>query len=145
MIEPETWGKVVARVNGANSGALYAQEKGNILGRIKITKPDGHTWQSFAILLLETLPPKSKEHYENKIAVFLKWYEGRGYPNGIPDEADPKLEAGRRVPSWRRICKSLLRNDYWCKGLSFSQTRSESYQKYTKIMKKRRASWGVSW
>lgn len=144
-IEPETWGRVVARVNGANSGALYAQEKGNILGRIKITKPDGHTWQSFAILLLETLPPKSKEHYENKVAVFLKWYEGRGYPNGIPDEADPKLEAGRRVPSWRRICKSLLRNDYWCKGLSFSQTRSESYQKYTKIMKKRRASWGVSW
>ena len=51
VIEPDTWGRVVARVNGANSGALYAQETGNILGRIKISKPDGHSWQSFAKML----------------------------------------------------------------------------------------------
>ena len=42
IIEPETWGKVVARVNGANAGALYAKDSGNILGNLKITKPDGH-------------------------------------------------------------------------------------------------------
>jgi predicted phosphoadenosine phosphosulfate sulfurtransferase len=147
VIEPETWGKVVARVNGANQGALYAQESGNILGRIKITRPDGHTWESFAHLLLESMPPQTKEHYANKIAVFLHWWSERGYPNGIPDEMPVEEEnapAGHRKPSWRRICKALLRNDYWCKGLSFSQTKSAAYEKYKKVMKRRMRAWGIS-
>ena len=143
IIEPETWARVVARVNGANSGALYAQESGNILGNLKISKPEGHTWESFANLLLESLPPKTKEHYKNKIAVFLYWWQQRGYPHGIPDEADPKEEAAKNAPSWRRICKVLLRNDYWCKGLSFSQHKSQSYEKYLRIMRQRRAKWGI--
>lgn len=143
VIEPETWGKVVARVSGANSGALYARESGNILGRIKISKPEGHTWESFSKLLLETMPAKSRDHYEDKIAVFLHWYGERGYARGIPDEADLNLEASKKVPSWRRICKALLRNDYWFKGLSFTQTNSQAYEKYKKIMKKRRMRWGL--
>lgn len=143
IIEPETWGKVVARVNGANQGALYAKDPGNILGNLKITLPEGHTWESFAKLILASMPDKSRIHFENKIAVFLKWYQDRGYPNGIPDYADPKDEAAKRVPSWRRICKTLLRNDYWCKGLSFTQTKSESYEKYLQVMKRRRAKWGL--
>ncbi|MFA6851339.1 MAG: DUF3440 domain-containing protein [Selenomonadaceae bacterium] len=142
VIEPETWGRVVARVNGANQGALYARETGDILGRIKISKPPGHTWKSFAEMLIESMPPATKEHYENKIAVFLHWWEERGYPHGIPDEADIHLEADKKVPSWKRVCKSLLRNDYWCKGLSFSQTKSASYENYKKIMKRRRQAWG---
>ena len=143
VIEPETWGRVVARVNGANSGALYVRESGNIMGNLKVTKPEGHTWQSFAKLLLKTMPTRSRQHFENKIAVFLKWYEDRGYFNGIPDEADPKDEADKKVPSWRRICKALLRNDYWCKGLSFTQTKSEAYERYLKVMKTRRRKWGM--
>lgn len=143
LIEPETWSKVVARVNGANQGALYAQETGNILGRIKISKPPQHTWRSFAMLLLESMPKKTQEHFRNKIAVFLRWYEDHGYPNGIPDEADPKLEADKKAPSWRRVCKALLRNDYWCKGLSFSQHKSEAFEKYQKVMKNRRRKWGL--
>jgi len=145
IIEPETWGRVVARVNGANSGALYAQESGNILGRLKISLPPGHTWQSFSRLILDTLPPQSRTHFENKIAVFLKWWMDRGYPSGIPDVADTKAEAAHKVPSWRRICKALLRNDYWCKGLSFTQTKSEAYSKYLRIMKNRRHRWGITW
>lgn len=143
LIEPDTWARVVARVNGANSGALYAQESGNILGRLKITKPEGHTWESFAMLLLESLPPKTREHFTNKIAVFLHWWGERGYTHGIPDEADAKAEAAKEVPSWRRICKALLRNDYWCKGLSFDQHKSEAYERYLKIMKNRRRQWGI--
>lgn len=145
LIEPETWGRVVARVNGANSGSLYAQESGNMLGRIKIAKPDGHTWQSFAKMLLESLPPPSREQFDDKITMFLRWYQQRGYAHGIPDEADPKLEASRQVPSWRRICKALLRNDYWCKSLSFSMTKSEAFTKYRKVMQNRRRQWGIQW
>jgi predicted phosphoadenosine phosphosulfate sulfurtransferase len=143
VMEPETWGRVVARVNGANSGALYAHETGVMAGRIKITKPVGHTWQSYAVFLLESMPPKSREHFENKIAVFLRWYVTRGYPNGIPDEADAKAEAARDIPTWRRICRAILKNDYWCKSLSFGQHKSTSYDKYLKVMKARRARWGI--
>lgn len=146
LIEPGTWAKVVARVNGANSGALYAQDSGNILGNRKITLPEGHTWKSFSMLLLDGLPPKTKEHFLNKIAVFLHWWKLRGYPDDIPDFEDPRLEAGtdgERRPSWRRIAKMLLRNDYWAKGLSFSQTKSDAFRRYERIMKQRRVKWGI--
>jgi len=139
LIEPETWAKVVMRVNGANSGALYVQESGNINGYHKIQKPEGHTWRSFAELFLSSLPAKTQEHFENKIVSFCKWWEERGYPDGIPDEADLDLEMKRDVPSWRRICKVLLRNDYWCKGLGYTQHKTDAYQKYLNLMKRRKA------
>lgn len=142
IIEPETWARIVARVNGANGGALYMQEWGNVNGYRRITKPEGHTWQSFARLLVSSMPPKTKEHYENKITMFIKWWSARGYESGIPDAADYHIEAKKLAPSWRRICKSLLRNDYWCKGLSFTQHRSEAYGKYLDLMKRRREKWG---
>lgn len=143
VIEPETWSKIVARVNGANSGAEFVQYSGNGSGQIKISKPDGHTWQSFAHMLLSSLPDKTRGHFEDKITVFLKWWDDRGHPHGIPDEADPKDEAARRVPSWRRICKMLLRNDYWAKGLSFSQTKPASYENYKRVMKRRKQQWNA--
>ena len=144
LIEPETWAKVVARVNGANSGALYVQDNGNINGYNKIKKPPGHTWESFAKMLLHSMPDKTKEHYDNKILLFCRWWEERGYEEGIPDEADTNLEMKRDVPSWRRVCKSLLRNDYWCKGLGFSQHKSKAYEKYLDLMRRRKKAWGVA-
>lgn len=141
LIEPETWSKVVARVNGANGGALYMQEWGNINGYRGITKPPGHTWQSFAKLLISSMPDKTRVHYHNKVILFQKWWTERGYPNGIPDEAAYEMEAARRAPSWRRVCKSLLRNDYWMKGLGFSQHKSTGYKKYLVLMEKRKKTW----
>jgi len=138
IIEPDTWARIVSRVNGANSGALYINDTGNINGYRRISKPPNHTWKSFAMLLLNSLPPKTKEHYENKIFLFEKWWKKRGYASGLPDEADYSLEAARKVPSWRRVCKALLRNDYWSKGLGFSQHKSEAYQKYLMLMRERR-------
>ena len=142
LIEPETWARIVARVNGANSGALYINETGNINGYRRISKPQNHTWKSFALLLLNSMPPKTKEHYTNKITTFIHWWENKGYAiGGIPDEAELYLETHKNVPSWRRICKSLLRNDYWCKGIGFTQHRSEAYIKYLNLMKRRRKLW----
>ena len=138
LIEPETWAKVVARVNGANSGALYINESGSITGYNKISKPDNHTWESFAMLFLNSIPDVTKEHYLNKIFTFIEWWKLRGYSDGIPDEAPYILESKKLVPSWRRVCKSLLRNDFWCKGLGFSQQRTAAYNKYLKLKKEKR-------
>lgn len=144
VIEPDTWARVAARVAGANSGALYAGEKGNVLGNIRVTLPPGHTWKSFAEFILATMPQKTAEHYRNKIAVWLQWYCNHGgYPGGdIPDEL-PDDTGTKDKPSWRRVCKVLLKNDYWCKGLCFSPTKSKSYEKYLKIMRKRRGRWNL--
>ena len=143
-IEPETWARVVARVAGANSGALYAGKRGNILGNGKVTLPPNHTWKSFARFLLDSLPTDERENYENKIAVFIKWYEDRGI-KAIPDDTDPELAKrfpNHKGPSWMRICKCILKNDRMCRSLSFSQHVSGAYEKYAKLMKKRREQWG---
>lgn len=140
LIEPETWAKVVARVNGANSGALYINESGSINGYHNIQKPDNHTWESFAKMFLNSIPRKTKEHYSNKIYVFQKWWAVRGYETGMPDEAPYVLESKKLAPSWRRICKSLLRNDYWCKGLNFTQQKTAAYQKYLDLKKQKRTN-----
>ena len=143
IIEPETWGKMVLRVNGANSGSLYSRDNGNILGNRSITLPKGHTWQSFSNFLLDTMPKKTAEHYKTKIAVYIKWYMNRGYVDGIPDEVDKQIEKQNDVPSWRRICQTLLRNDYWCKGLGSSPTKQSAYNQYLERMKKKRKEWNI--
>ncbi len=126
LLEPETWTRVVARVEGANFGNRYANDQG--LGYRKIVLPPGHTHKSYAKFLLSTMPPHLARHYRQKIYKFLNWWRKHARETGytrIPDIADPKLEAAKKAPSWRRVCKVLLRNDYWCLGLSFGPTKRE--------------------
>ena len=136
ILEPETWYKVVARVNGANSGSLYIKENGNMTGYNKITKPEGHTWKSFCNLLLRTMPNKTREHYFLRFKKFIAGWKDRGYST-IPDEAPIELENKCWCPSWRRMCKVILRNDHWCKGLGQTQPKSEAYLKFKEIKKQK--------
>ncbi|MCC6526007.1 MAG: DUF3440 domain-containing protein [Polyangiaceae bacterium] len=142
IIEPLSWYRVVARVNGANSGALYINETGNVNGYNRVTKPSGHTWKSFCNLLLASLPNVTRDHYLKKFAMFIKAWGRRGYRDGIPDEAPRVLEDKHWAPSWRRLCKVLLRNDWWCKGLGLTQPKSKAYQEYIALRAERRASAG---
>ena len=137
ILEPTTWYALVNRVNGVNSGALYIQENGNMTGYNKIHKPEGHTWQTFCNLLLSTMPKKTQEHYRERFIKFIKGWHDRGYLK-IPDEAPEDLESKCWVPSWRRLCKVLLRNDYWCKGLGQTQPKSDAYIKFKEIKNKRK-------
>lgn len=137
ILEPQSWFKLVARVNGANSGALYVEENGNINGYNKITKPPKHTWKSFCNLLLQTMPEKTREHYTYRFKKFIKGWHDRGYVQ-IPDESPPELEAKCWAPSWRRMCKVLLRNDWWCKGLGQTQPKSDAYVRYKQLMREKR-------
>jgi predicted phosphoadenosine phosphosulfate sulfurtransferase len=145
VIEPEAWARVVARVTGANYGALYAGKRGNILGNGAVTLPASHpTWKSYVDFLLESLPEYEAEHYRNKIAVFMRWWqEKRGV--GMVDEAPYEVESKKKAPTWRRVAKTILLNDRMCRRLSFSQQRSTetAYERYRAIMRKRRAKWGT--
>lgn len=133
LIEPQTWGKLIARVNGANTGALYIEETGNITGYNKITLPAGHTWKSFCQLLLSTMPAITRTHYVERFNDWILGWHKRGYRTGIPDFAPRELEKKYWVPSWRRLCKVLLRNDWWCKGLGMQQPKSAAYTRYMQI------------
>jgi predicted phosphoadenosine phosphosulfate sulfurtransferase len=139
ILEPKTWYKLLVRVNGANSGALYVQETGNISGYNKIHKPEGHTWESFFKLIFNTLPEITREHYIPRFRTFVSGWKKRGYHEGIPDEAPLVLENNYWAPSYRRLCKVLLRNDWWCKGLGMQQPKSDAYEKYLQIKNKRKA------
>jgi predicted phosphoadenosine phosphosulfate sulfurtransferase len=137
ILEPETWYKLVARVNGANSGAMYVQETGNMTGYNKVTKPDNHTWESFTNLLLKTLPRKTRDHYVKRFKKFIAGWKDRGYDK-IPDEAPIEIENKCWSPSWRRMAKCILRNDYWCKSLGQTQPKSDAYIQFKEIKKKRK-------
>ncbi|HLK77698.1 MAG TPA: DUF3440 domain-containing protein [Streptosporangiaceae bacterium] len=142
-LEPHSWARVVARVQGANFGARYARETGNIMGRIRITRPDGVTWEQYAMALLDSMPQETAESFRTRIAWFIRWYEeNRGYGGGIIPDDGP---LGKGSPSWRRICKVILSYDYYCRALTFSAPAGmEAYRKYKQRMAVKRAEWGYS-
>lgn len=126
-LEPETWERVLNRVEGVNFGNIYCRT--SLLGNIKSEKPDGMTWEQYAVFLLESIglyAPEVRDHYHAKIKTFLSWYEKEGVPlEVIPDEGDRKLEAAKKAASWRRIARAIERNDFWMSRLSFGETKKD--------------------
>ena len=139
LLEPQTWFRLINRVSGVNSGSLYIQESGNMTGYRFIEKPDGMTWKEYTNLLLSTLPKKTRDHYVSRFKKFIVGWKKRGYQS-IPDEAPHELEVKCWAPSWKRMCRCILRNDYYCKGLGQTQPLSEAYQKFKSIQLKNRAA-----
>ena len=137
-LEPETWEKVLNRVEGVNFGNIYART--SLLGNIKSEKPQHMTWQEYSIFLLESLglyAPELRDHYYHKISKFFDWYKkNEGLNVGdVRDVEDKKLESSKKVPSWRRIGRAIERNDFWLSRLSFSQTKKD--KELLKQMKKK--------
>ena len=127
-LEPETWEKVLHRVNGVNFGNIYCRT--TALGNIKSFKPDSMDWEQYTVFLLESIGLYNRElmlHYYGKIRKFIRWFEKtEGITIAdIPGEADRKLEQQRKAISWRRIARAIEKNDFYMKRLSFSQTKSD--------------------
>jgi len=135
LLEPHTWTNLLNRVSGVNSGSLYIKEKGAINGNHKISKPDKYTWQEYTNFLLSTMPEKTRNNYVKRFKKFIVGWKKRGY-NKIPDAVKHELEVKCWAPSWRRMARCILRNDYYCKGLGQTQPKSEAYQKFKSIQLK---------
>lgn len=119
VIEPNTWSKLLNRVNGVNFGRIYGGT--SALGFRSLMKPNHFTWEQYARFLIETSLPNARENYKQRVDAFLSKWQRQGYENGIPDEADHFMEKKRDVPSWRRVCKCILSNDFTLKGLGFTK------------------------
>ena len=174
-IEPETWIKLLGRVQGANFGAIYAKTKA--MGYKNITLPEGMTWKEYTFFLLDTLPENVRNQYLKKFrfseefwktkggglsAETIKEMKEKGYAvhtNGlssytltekqkvvfdqeIPDNMDDvKSAMPLELPSWKRCCYCILKNDHMCKNMGFGPVKEEQARinalkdKYKSIIK----------
>ena len=76
-LSPNSWGKMVSRVNGVNFMGIYGGTVAT--GYKKATKPDGFTWKEYANFLLNTLPDDIRERFLTNIARFEKSWSEKGY------------------------------------------------------------------
>lgn len=149
-IDPNTWGRMVGRVNGVNFTALYGGT--TAMGWKSITKPDHFTWKEYCYFLLDTLDEKTREHYLEKLNTSIKFWKEKGgalsdetlaelgeYEQGQPSKISakttvkfaeypddlPDVTNFREVPSYKRMCVCIMKNDYFCKYMGFAQTKEE--------------------
>ena len=167
IIEPHTWGKLVSRVNGVNFTGIYGGT--SAIGWKSITKPKHFTWKQYMEFLLDTLPADTKEKYLEKLETSINFWKTKGgvLSDEIISELDSlsiKYELGthnyksdkkavkldylddldikdfKSIPTYKRMCICILKNDHMCKYMGFSQTkqemkkRKEAIQKYEKIL-----------
>lgn len=156
VLEPDTWIRVVGRVQGANFGAIYGSTKA--LGARKFTLPPGHTWRSYVKFLLATLPESIRQNYINKFKTSIRfwWKKGgvvnedalkeleecnypirRNGPSGYNKSRDKirflgtpdntdDIKSTIDIPSWKRMAVCILKNDHLCKYMGFTQTKKQA-------------------
>jgi len=116
VVEPETWAKVVNRVSGANFGNIYCGTKA--LGYRQVQLPKGHTWQSYTKLLLESLPPATRENYLDRFNKFIEYWltKGSAVPEDmldkLPDSAIITEEISNRGSKDKRVVRYKYIEDY---------------------------------
>jgi predicted phosphoadenosine phosphosulfate sulfurtransferase len=68
-----------------------------------------------------------------KINSYIKGWEKKGYPNGIPDECPSELEKLNIVPSYRKICIAIIKNVHNLEDLGFKREKSKVYSELKRI------------
>lgn len=168
VIEPHTWGKLVSRVNGVNFTGIYGGT--TAMGWKSITLPSGHTWKSYMEFLLSTLPEDIRDNYKSKLDTSIKFWRERGgvlSDRTISDlqKAGARIDIQKKsnyktdkkpvrmdylddidsedfqlIPTYKRMCICIMKNDHLCKYMGFSQTkreierRREIMEKYNNIL-----------
>lgn len=124
-IEPETWARALDRVAGVNFGARYSGQK--LLGYYRGILPPNHTWQSYTFLLLSTVPDVVRERYLANFAIAIEWYAKKRFIHSVGDivDDDTPLEnpTGFNIPSWRKFCLAVLKNDFSGNTLDINFTK----------------------
>ncbi|MFR9302484.1 MAG: DUF3440 domain-containing protein [Fenollaria massiliensis] len=154
VVDPQTWGKMIGRVNGVNFAGIYGGT--TAMGWKSIKLPKGHTWKSYMYFLLDTLPEEVKENYLQKLETSIKFWrekggvlsdetikelrdEGKEIDVGTktnyktdkkpvrfsdyPDDTD--ASEFQKVPTYKRMCICIMKNDHLCKYMGFGQTKRE--------------------
>ena len=152
-IDPDMWGKMICRVNGVNFTAIYGNT--SAVAQKKFPLPAGYTWESYMHFLLSTLPEETRLNYLQKLSVSINFWRNRGgclpketieklqaagveievmdHTNYRTDKLPVRMEyqddvdiAGfKDLPTFKRMCICILRNDHLCKYMGFAMTKKE--------------------
>lgn len=163
IIDPNNWAKMVGRVNGVNFTGLYGGT--TAMGWQTIKLPPKHTWKSYMYFLLSTLPEESKENYLSKLETSIKFWKEKGgvlseetiselKASGINIEIsessnyntnkkpvrmeyldDFKGTDSKLIPTYKRMCICIMKNDHLCKYMGFSLTKNEMQRRESVIKK----------
>ena len=163
VIDPNTWGRMISRVNGVGFAGLYGNT--HAAGRKSIHLPEGYTWKSFMEFLLSTLPEQTRKRYQAKLETSIKFWKEKGgvlsdgviqklkernIPIQVGDSSNYKtdkkpvrmdylddidIEEFREIPTYKRMCICILRNDHTCKYMGFALNKEETELK-NKAMEK---------
>jgi len=153
VIDPNNWGKMIGRVNGVNFTGIYGGT--TAMGWHNINKPKGHTWETYMYFLLSTLPSETKANYLDKLSTSINFWKKKGgvlskeiieklkdanvkikviestnySTSKLPvimdyiDEID--IAEAKEIPTFKRMCICIMKNDHLCKYMGFSQTKNE--------------------
>ena len=110
VIDPDTWGRMVGRVNGCNFGGMYG---GTIaMGWKNITKPKHFTWKQYAEFLINTLPDSTKKKLLYHLGRLQKtWFE-EGYGRN-PRVIKAMQEEGIEIENTHAIAKNCTKPDIY--------------------------------
>lgn len=161
VIEPEMWGKMLGRVNGVNFAGVYGNSVA--MGWRSVRLPRGMTWKKYLFFLLDTLPEDTRNNYLDKLEVSARFWREKGgclaketimklKKLNIPFELggtsgyrtdklpvrmeyldDIDLPEFRELPSYKRMCICILKNDHCCKYMGFSLNKQEK-ERRRKVM-----------
>jgi predicted phosphoadenosine phosphosulfate sulfurtransferase len=153
VIDPKNWAKMVGRTNGVNFAGLYGGT--TAMGWKSIKLPKGHTWKTYMEFLLSTLPENASKGYREKLAVSESFWRETGgclsretieklkalkVPFKIGPDTNRKtdkqpvcmeyldeidIEEFREIPSYKRMCICIMKNDHLCKYMGFSLNKTE--------------------
>ncbi len=153
VIDPLNWGKMIGRVNGVNFTGLYGGT--TAMGWRDIKLPKGHNWKSYMEFLLSTLPKNAAENYKKKLQTSVEFWKIKGgvlstelieklKSMNIPIEVkettnyktakkpvtmeyldDIDITEFTEIPTYKRMCICIMKNDHLCKYMGFSLTKNE--------------------
>lgn len=106
VIDPNTWGKMVGRVNGVNFTGLYGGT--TAMGWKSIIKPKHFTWKEYAEFLLSTLPPDTKKKFLYHLNRLSKVWEKRGFGRN-PEVIQQMKDDGCELENTHVICKKCTK------------------------------------
>lgn len=172
VIDPKNWAKMVGRTNGVNFAGLYGGT--TAMGWKSIKLPKGHTWKSYMEFLLKTLPESASKGYREKLEISQDfWRETGGCLSSetieklkalnIPFSLGPKsnrktdkipvtmeyideidIEEFREIPSYKRMCICIMKNDHLCKYMGFSLNKTEMEKRSLAELKYKNTFKGLS-
>ena len=143
----------MGRVNGVNFAGLYGGT--TMMGWKSITKPAHFTWKEYMYFLLSTLPKETREGYLLKLETSIRFWRTKGgclsdetieelrkagasievlsdtnykttkKPVRMDYLDDIDITQFKEIPTYKRMCICIIKNDHLCKYMGFSLTKEE--------------------